>query len=160
MMLEIVDEAEAEQDQKKATAATQEPGEASAERSESPAQKEPSRNRAQVEPAPESTPAEVKNDIDADTARRPLYKRPAVLVIASGVLLVGASIGVHYWLYARSHESTDDAFIDGHIPPENATGNYLKVVQRLPVKIKFDEPPDSRHMLSPGMSVVPEVAIR
>lgn len=82
MMLEIVDEAEAEQDQKKATAATQEPGEASAERSEfgtSPVPREPSRNRASVEPAPESTPAEVKNDIDADTARRPLYK-PEVTV--------------------------------------------------------------------------------
>jgi len=46
------------------------------------------------------------------------------------------------------------------IPPENATGNYVKVVQRVPVKIVFDEPPDSQHMLAPGMSVVPEVAIR
>ena len=46
------------------------------------------------------------------------------------------------------------------LPPENATGNYVKVVQRVPVKIVFDEPPDPRHMLAPGMSVVPEVAIR
>lgn len=46
------------------------------------------------------------------------------------------------------------------LPPENATGNYVKVVQRLPVKIVFDEPPDPRHLLAPGMSVVPEVAIR
>jgi membrane fusion protein, multidrug efflux system len=46
------------------------------------------------------------------------------------------------------------------IPPENATGNYVKVVQRVPVKIVFDEPPDSQHMLAPGMSVVPEVAVR
>lgn len=46
------------------------------------------------------------------------------------------------------------------LPPENATGNYVKVVQRIPVKIVFDEPPDPRHMLAPGMSVVPEVAIR
>ena len=46
------------------------------------------------------------------------------------------------------------------LPPENATGNYVKVVQRLPVKIVFDEQPDTRHMLAPGMSVVPEVAIR
>ena len=28
------------------------------------------------------------------------------------------------------------------LPPENATGNYIKVVQRVPVKIVFDEPPD------------------
>lgn len=46
------------------------------------------------------------------------------------------------------------------IPPENATGNYVKVVQRLPVKIIFDEPPDAKHMLAPGMSVVPEVAVK
>ena len=46
------------------------------------------------------------------------------------------------------------------IPPENATGNYVKVVQRVPVKIVFDEPPDSKHMLAPGMSVVPEVAVK
>jgi membrane fusion protein, multidrug efflux system len=46
------------------------------------------------------------------------------------------------------------------IPPENATGNYVKVVQRVPVKIRFDGPPNSRPMLAPGMSVVPEVAIR
>src|ERR1700752_5233099 len=46
------------------------------------------------------------------------------------------------------------------IPPENATGNYVKVVQRVPVKIVFDEPPDPKHLLAPGMSVVPEVSIR
>jgi len=46
------------------------------------------------------------------------------------------------------------------IPPENATGNYVKVVQRVPVKIVFDEPTDSKHMLAPGMSVVPEVAVK
>jgi membrane fusion protein (multidrug efflux system) len=46
------------------------------------------------------------------------------------------------------------------IPPENATGNYIKVVQRVPVKIVFDEPPDPKHLPAPGMSVVPEVAVR
>jgi len=46
------------------------------------------------------------------------------------------------------------------IPPENATGNYVKVVQRVPVKIVFDEPPDTKHTLAPGMSVVPEVAVK
>ncbi|MFL6255394.1 MAG: HlyD family secretion protein [Pyrinomonadaceae bacterium] len=45
------------------------------------------------------------------------------------------------------------------IPPENATGNYVKVVQRVPVKIIFDEPPDQQRMLAPGMSVTPEVKI-
>jgi membrane fusion protein (multidrug efflux system) len=46
------------------------------------------------------------------------------------------------------------------IPPENATGNYVKVVQRVPVKIVFDESPDPKHMLAPGMSVVPEVKVK
>jgi membrane fusion protein, multidrug efflux system len=46
------------------------------------------------------------------------------------------------------------------LPPENATGNYVKVVQRVPVKIVIDEPPDPAHVLGPGMSVVPEVKVR
>jgi membrane fusion protein (multidrug efflux system) len=46
------------------------------------------------------------------------------------------------------------------IPAENATGNYVKVVQRVPVKIVFDEPPDPQHLLAPGMSVVPEVKVK
>jgi membrane fusion protein (multidrug efflux system) len=46
------------------------------------------------------------------------------------------------------------------LPPENATGNYVKVVQRVPVKIVFDESPESVHLLAPGMSVVPEVKVR
>ena len=78
----------------------------------------------------------------------------------------------------QSAEITVDAYPDkvfkGHVdsiqagtgarfsllPPENATGNYVKVVQRVPVKIVFDEPPDPAHMLAPGMSVVPEVKVR
>jgi membrane fusion protein, multidrug efflux system len=46
------------------------------------------------------------------------------------------------------------------LPPENATGNYVKVVQRVPVKIVLDEAPDPAHALGPGMSVVPEVRVR
>jgi membrane fusion protein (multidrug efflux system) len=46
------------------------------------------------------------------------------------------------------------------IPAENATGNYVKVVQRIPVKIVFDEPPDPQHLLAPGMSVVPQVKVK
>ena len=41
------------------------------------------------------------------------------------------------------------------LPAENATGNFVKIVQRVPVKIVFDEPPDV--LLGPGMSVVPTV---
>jgi membrane fusion protein (multidrug efflux system) len=46
------------------------------------------------------------------------------------------------------------------LPAENATGNYVKVVQRVPVKIVFDEPPGGDYLLGPGMSVVPEVRVR
>src|SRR5205807_2200004 len=47
------------------------------------------------------------------------------------------------------------------IPPENATGSYVKVVQRVPVKIVFDQNQiDSQHLLAPGMSAVPEVKIK
>ncbi|MEY2485144.1 MAG: rane fusion protein multidrug efflux system [Verrucomicrobiota bacterium] len=45
------------------------------------------------------------------------------------------------------------------LPPENATGNYVKVVQRVPVKIVLDEQPDVQRALGPGMSVVPTVAV-
>jgi membrane fusion protein (multidrug efflux system) len=44
-------------------------------------------------------------------------------------------------------------------PPENATGNFVKVVQRVPVKIVFDEPPDPNHRLVLGLSVRPRVRI-
>jgi membrane fusion protein (multidrug efflux system) len=44
------------------------------------------------------------------------------------------------------------------LPPENATGNYVKIVQRVPVKIVMDNPP-SDVALGPGMSVVPTVRI-
>jgi membrane fusion protein (multidrug efflux system) len=59
--------------------------------------------------------AEADHGPETGALKKPLYKRPVVLVIAAIVLVVGAAIGLHYWLYARSHESTDDAFIDGHI---------------------------------------------
>jgi membrane fusion protein (multidrug efflux system) len=43
------------------------------------------------------------------------------------------------------------------LPPENATGNYVKVVQRVPVKIVLDGGQDAEHLLRPGMSVTPTV---
>jgi membrane fusion protein (multidrug efflux system) len=45
------------------------------------------------------------------------------------------------------------------LPPENATGNYVKVVQRLPVRIRLDPGQDPDHRLRPGMSVEPTVWI-
>jgi membrane fusion protein (multidrug efflux system) len=46
------------------------------------------------------------------------------------------------------------------LPPENATGNYVKVVQRIPVRIVFDEGQDAEHLLRLGMSVEPSVRVR
>jgi membrane fusion protein (multidrug efflux system) len=44
-------------------------------------------------------------------------------------------------------------------PPENATGNYVKVVQRIPVKIVLDKDTDKEHILRVGMSVVPTIIV-
>lgn len=45
------------------------------------------------------------------------------------------------------------------LPPENATGNYVKIVQRVPVKILFDKQPGTKRDLGPGMSAVPSIRI-
>ncbi len=45
------------------------------------------------------------------------------------------------------------------LPAGNATGNYVKVVQRIPVKLVFDDGQDPEHQLKPGMSVVPTIEV-
>jgi len=46
------------------------------------------------------------------------------------------------------------------LPPENATGNFVKVVQRLPVRIRLDKGQDQGHPLRPGMSVGAKIKVR
>jgi membrane fusion protein (multidrug efflux system) len=46
------------------------------------------------------------------------------------------------------------------LPPENASGNFVKVVQRVPVKLVFEPGENSRHLLVPGMSVIPTIDTR
>jgi membrane fusion protein, multidrug efflux system len=46
------------------------------------------------------------------------------------------------------------------LPPENATGNYVKVVQRIPVRIALDPGQDNDHLLRQGMSVTPTVQLQ
>jgi membrane fusion protein (multidrug efflux system) len=46
------------------------------------------------------------------------------------------------------------------LPPENATGNFVKVVQRVPVKIEFDDPGEALRWIAPGMSVETQIFIR
>ena len=74
----------------------------------------------------------------------------------------------------RIHVDTLDRDFNGYIenmpgaagplfslfPPENATGNYVKVVQRFPVRIRLNSNEDPQHMLRPGMSVEPQVKVR
>jgi membrane fusion protein (multidrug efflux system) len=66
----------------------------------------------------------------------------------------------------RSYNAKVDSFAAGSgalfslLPPENATGNYVKVVQRFPVKIVLDSGSNSDHQLRPGMSVTPKVWTR
>jgi len=78
----------------------------------------------------------------------------------------GQPVRIYVDTYARTY--------DGHVlniagasgarysllPPENATGNYVKVVQRIPVKIVFEKGQDPEHVLRPGMSVEPDVRVR
>jgi membrane fusion protein (multidrug efflux system) len=45
------------------------------------------------------------------------------------------------------------------LPPENATGNFVKVVQRIPVRLRFNKNQPGLERLRPGMSVVPEVRV-
>jgi len=46
------------------------------------------------------------------------------------------------------------------LPPENATGNYVKIVQRVPVKIVLEPGENRDHQLRPGMNVVPDVYLK
>ncbi|HEX4084611.1 MAG TPA: HlyD family secretion protein [Chthoniobacteraceae bacterium] len=79
---------------------------------------------------------------------------------------VGQPVRIHVDAFpARYLKGHVNSFQDGSgarfgvLPPENATGNYVKVVQRIPIKILIDEPPDILSRLSPGMSVEPRVDI-
>jgi membrane fusion protein (multidrug efflux system) len=67
--------------------------------------------------------------------------------------------GKKYKGHVQSVSGTSGA-VSSLLPPENATGNYVKVVQRVPVKVTFDPGETKEHILRPGMSVEPKVWIR
>src|SRR5580658_4169035 len=79
---------------------------------------------------------------------------------------VGQRVTVEVDANGRSYNAKVDSFAAGSgalfslLPPENATGNYVKVVQRFPVKIVLDPGSNNDHQLRPGMSVTPKVWIR
>lgn len=68
--------------------------------------------------------------------------------------------------YGRSYRGTVESIAGASgarfslLPPENATGNYVKVVQRIPVRIRIDKGQDPNRELRPGMSVVPTVFVK
>ena len=77
---------------------------------------------------------------------------------------VGQPVDISIDAFGRSFPGHVDSVQAGSgtafslLPAENATGNYVKVVQRVPVKITFDQRPEVE--LGPGMSVVPTVTVR
>ncbi len=74
-------------------------------------------------------------------------------------LVIDAAPGVTFHGKVDSFQAgTGTAF--SVLPSENATGNYVKIVQRLPVKIVFDDPRVKDYPLAPGMSVTPSVRVR
>ena len=79
---------------------------------------------------------------------------------------VGQKVTIEVDAYGRSYKGKVDSFASASgarfslLPPENATGNYVKVVQRIPVKIVLDPGENNDQSLRPGMSVEPKVWIR
>lgn len=77
----------------------------------------------------------------------------------------GQSVTIHVDAFGRDYEGTVENLpgaagtLFSLLPPENASGNYVKVVQRLPVRIRFNPNQDPKHTLRPGMSVEPHVRV-
>jgi membrane fusion protein (multidrug efflux system) len=78
----------------------------------------------------------------------------------------GQAVDIHVDTFGRNYKGTIEDMpgaagpLFSLFPPENATGNYVKVVQRFPVRIRFDKDQDPERLLRPGMSVEPEVTVR
>jgi membrane fusion protein (multidrug efflux system) len=78
----------------------------------------------------------------------------------------GQSVNIHVDAFDRDYKGTVENLpgaagtLFSLLPPENASGNFVKVVQRLPVRIRFDRDQDPQHALRPGMSVEPTVRLR
>lgn len=79
---------------------------------------------------------------------------------------IGQRVSVEVDANGRKYEGKVDSIAGASgarfslLPPENATGNYVKVVQRVPVKIVLDPGSNKDHELRPGLSVTPKVWIR
>jgi membrane fusion protein (multidrug efflux system) len=78
----------------------------------------------------------------------------------------GQPVTVHVDTFGRDYQGTveDMAGAAGPLfslfPPENASGNYVKIVQRFPIRVRIDKGQDRQHDLRPGMSVEARVRVR
>jgi membrane fusion protein (multidrug efflux system) len=78
----------------------------------------------------------------------------------------GQPVTIHVDTFGRDYKGTveDMAGASGPLfslfPPENASGNYVKIVQRFPIRIRIDKGEDPNHDLRPGMSVEAKVKVR
>jgi len=78
----------------------------------------------------------------------------------------GNPVEIHVDAYGRTYTGHVESIAGGTgavfslLPPENATGNYVKVVQRVPVRLRLDKGQDPDRQLRPGMSVVPDVNVK
>jgi membrane fusion protein (multidrug efflux system) len=78
----------------------------------------------------------------------------------------GQKATVHVDAIDRDYQGSVESFAGATgsryslLPPENASGNYVKVVQRIPVRIRLDPGQPEMDRLRPGMSVEPRVKVR
>ena len=78
----------------------------------------------------------------------------------------GQQVRIHVDTFDRDYEGTIENLpgaagpLFSLFPPENSSGNYVKVVQRFPVRIRLNKDQDPEHRLLPGMSVEPTVTVR
>jgi membrane fusion protein, multidrug efflux system len=78
----------------------------------------------------------------------------------------GQSVSIHVDTFGRDYRGTVENLpgaagaLFSLLPPDNASGNFVKVVQRLPVRIRFGRDRDPQHLLRPGMSLEPRVKVR
>ena len=78
----------------------------------------------------------------------------------------GQPAQIHVDAYGHDYQGTVESISGATgakfslLPAENATGNYVKVVQRIPVRIRINKGEDPNHQLRPGMSVVPTVRVK
>jgi membrane fusion protein (multidrug efflux system) len=79
---------------------------------------------------------------------------------------VGQPVSIYVDTYGRTYSGQVESIggatgsVSSALPPENSTGNFVKVIQRIPVRIRLDNPPSEQEPLLPGMSVEPTVHVR